>query len=104
VRAWDLQRRATEAALKAVEITEETARRELRAYVGTSRVYFRDFRRDRPISVVVEIQNFGQTPAYNYRTNLWLEVSPYPEAGPFNTDKVTVSDSTKVSCPATRAS
>jgi ABC-type multidrug transport system fused ATPase/permease subunit len=45
VQTWALQRRAAEAAIKAVKITEETAKRQLRAYVGTSRVYIRDFRR-----------------------------------------------------------
>jgi hypothetical protein len=110
--AWTLYytRRAADAAVAAVdkakstlEVTRDIGSRQLRAYVGTSRVYFRDFTPDRPISVVVEIQNFGQTPAYNYHTNLWLEVRPHPEAGTFHTKEIALTIGGETLMPGNRS-
>lgn len=57
--------KATKAANDAVEVARETAGRQLRAYVGINKVYFGRFNSNQPIEVIVEIQNFGATPAHN---------------------------------------
>lgn len=54
--------RAARAADAAVEITEDTARHQLRAYVYVEAAHVIDF--NRPFEVRVKIKNFGQTPAY----------------------------------------
>jgi len=51
-----------------------TAERELRAYVGTTKIYFLKFSPTAPISVHVEVQNFGRTPAHNYQTSIYLAI------------------------------
>ena len=71
-------RATANAAVAAIELAESTAERQLRAYVGPTRVYFRSFGPGVPASVVVEIKNFGQTPARNYEAALWIEMHPAP--------------------------
>jgi hypothetical protein len=57
--------KATKAAEDAVDVTRDTAGAQLRAYVGINKVYFGRFNSNQPIEVIVEIQNFGATPAYH---------------------------------------
>jgi hypothetical protein len=57
--------KATKAANDAVDVARDTAQSQLRAYVGINKVYFGRFNSHQPIEVIVEIQNFGVTPAYN---------------------------------------
>jgi hypothetical protein len=104
IKAAEDAERGVRATARAVEITEDTAKRQLRAYVGTSRVYFGDFNPARPISVIVEIQNFGQTPAYDYQPTLWLEVRPHPEVGAaFSTNEVALTDGTESLMPGNKS-
>jgi hypothetical protein len=50
---------------KLVKGAEDTARSQLRAYIGiNSAVLETELRQGRPMKVTVEIKNFGQTPAY----------------------------------------
>lgn len=82
IRSTRATERAANAARASVDLTRETAERQLRAYVGTSRIYFRSFTPEAPVSVAVEIRNFGATPVHDYRTDLWLEVHPHPVPWP----------------------
>lgn len=74
-------RQASEARA-AVALAGMTAERQLRAYVGISRIHLRHFSHVAPISVGIEIKNFGATPAHDYQTALWLEVQQYPVPWP----------------------
>jgi hypothetical protein len=68
----EANRKAVVAAETAVAVTRETSERQLRAYVGTRKIYFQEFSRGRPIAVAIEIENFGQTPAYEYDAVIYL--------------------------------
>jgi hypothetical protein len=71
VATWKLWR-STDALVRGAEVTAE---RQLRAYVGVRRIYF-DKSNPGSISVVVEINNFGQTPANYCSTNIFLKIGP----------------------------
>src|SRR3990172_5206160 len=50
-----------------IEISRNTAKTELRAYLQADSVYFITFRSNEEMVVGVRITNVGQTPAYNFR-------------------------------------
>jgi hypothetical protein len=73
--------KATKAANDAVDVARDTARSQLRAYVGINKVYFGRFNSNQPIEVIVEIQNFGATPAYNVDAIMRLSTAPPDGSG-----------------------
>lgn len=75
--------RAAKAADRAVEVTEDTARRQLRAYVMPSKTTLL-FREDRCLEVVLHIENAGQTPASDLIVLTRLLVTPTHETVDFS--------------------
>lgn len=68
---------SVDAAVLSYQVAATTAERQLRAYVGVQSIYFRTLN-DQTAAVVVEITNFGQTPAHNFDTSLRLLLRPHP--------------------------
>jgi len=68
---------AAVAAMRALRIARDTARRQLRAYVFPVYAHIRDVRASRP-NFVIDIKNFGQTPAYGLRMKTALQSGSYP--------------------------
>jgi hypothetical protein len=62
-------------------LLQDSAQRQLRAYVGVSRVRLNLQDKLLPVGLV-EIQNFGKTPAYKVRHWTGIGVQPYPPIGP----------------------
>jgi hypothetical protein len=54
---------------------KDTSERQLRAYIGVSKVHLNVTRPEMPVGMV-ELQNFGQTPAYKVRQ--WVGIAPQP--------------------------
>lgn len=73
--------KASDAATKAVEITRDTAERQLRAYVGVDSAIKVANREGPGFAVNVIIKNNGQTPAYDFTqwANVALEPMPLPK-------------------------
>jgi hypothetical protein len=69
---------ATRAARTSVEVTEKTANRELRAYVGAHANYIFRFDLEHPVEVRFAISNFGQTPALKIRSKGLVRVCTHP--------------------------
>jgi hypothetical protein len=68
---------AAVAAMRALRIARDTARLQLRAYVFPVYAHIRDVRASRP-NFVIDIKNFGQTPAYGLRMKTALQSGSYP--------------------------
>jgi hypothetical protein len=64
--------RAARAATKSVEVTEDTAKRQLRAYVGTISVPVEKLSVGAPPRICINIRNFGLTPAYKLQS--WIDI------------------------------
>lgn len=64
-------------AVRALRMARDTARRELRAYVFPIYAHIRDVRASRP-TFVIDVKNFGQTPAYGLRMNTALHSGSHP--------------------------
>jgi hypothetical protein len=62
------------ATMRLVSGADNTSKRQLRAYVGVTNVFFETFVAGE-ISVLVRIKNFGTTPANNCATNVFLTIS-----------------------------
>lgn len=60
---------------------KDTTVRQLRAYVGVSKIFLNLAVNTHPIANV-EIQNFGQTPAYEVRQTCRIDVNQYPPVTP----------------------
>jgi hypothetical protein len=71
--------RAAGAADKAVEVTSNTARRQLRAYIAAKECVI-NWENERTIRAVVTLINTGQTPAYQVKA--WLGIGDDPEGRP----------------------
>ncbi len=69
------------AANEAVDVTRDTAQRELRAYVGIEKIgkSHAEWRGQRLYRATVTLKNFGQTPAADVRINAGAETLPYPD-------------------------
>jgi hypothetical protein len=65
-----------------LRLTERTAESQLRAYVGANSLYFDPLSAERPVRVVIEIKNFGQTPARDFRAILLAVAREHPPIGP----------------------
>jgi len=82
-------RTATEAAVEAadaakdtVEVTSDIGRKQLRAYVGIAAIGISKLDQ-KPVVCDVMIQNFGQTPAYEFRVSAWIIVKEFPPTSKF---------------------
>lgn len=64
-------------AVRALRMARDTARRQLRAYVFPIYAHIRDVRASRP-TFVIDIKNFGQTPAYGLRVKTALQSGSHP--------------------------
>jgi hypothetical protein len=64
-------------AVRALRLARDTARRELRAYVFPIYAHIRDVRASRP-TFVIDVKNFGQTPAYGLRMKTALQSGSHP--------------------------
>jgi hypothetical protein len=73
-RAGIAAERAAKATEDAVELSRKTAQRQLRAYVGVQSIGFQPTQDAFKIRVKLVIKNFGQTPAFNYQTDIRLTV------------------------------
>lgn len=93
------------AAAKQVEIADDTARKQLRAYVGAAAVSYTYNRETSVFLASVEIKNFGQTPAINFRFLVGLDyvdfpIETHPDIGEFEgvTRTLFPTGTTKVDC------
>jgi hypothetical protein len=77
-RATDAAVKAAQAAEKAVEVTSDTARRELRAYVGVIEGYVENLVPGAIPRAVVLIKNSGQTPAYKVAATTTCAAGRFP--------------------------
>jgi hypothetical protein len=68
---------ALSVAVRALRLARDTAKRELRAYVFPIYAHIRDVRASRP-TFVIDVKNFGQTPAYGLRMNTALQSGSHP--------------------------
>jgi hypothetical protein len=73
-RAGIAAERAADATAASVELARQTAVRQLRAYVSVQSVGFVPSKDVSRIKVKFVIRNFGQTPAFNYQTDIRLTV------------------------------
>jgi hypothetical protein len=80
-----LARQANKHALSAVEtaeaanaISEDTAKRQLRAYIEVRAVYPRELEDGKPVPVCIELANCGQTPARNIAAMGQVFTGEYP--------------------------
>lgn len=82
---------ATEAMREANEIARDTTRRQLRAYILPARSNFT--LKDGIPSAVIDIENFGQTPALNVQSwvHFWVENFPLQKALPSPPDDFMMS-------------
>ena len=78
--------KSAEVAARTVRSIENTAARQLRAYVGTIGTGFNGPWNNLPFSVTVTIKNFGQTPAIDFDTAVYLRVLTNPLQGMFPPD------------------
>lgn len=69
---------ASEAATEANTILKETTDSQLRAYVGPESITYTYNAETGAFAVTSIIKNFGQTPAYKYRTLVGLNFIPFP--------------------------
>lgn len=72
--------RAATSAEEIVTVTRESAGHQLRAYVGpvTAQYALSVLPTGGKVDVLIELQNFGQTPAYQYRSAMGLARQAYP--------------------------
>jgi hypothetical protein len=70
--------RAAEVAEQTVKTMEDTAVRQLRAYVGLSTSEMSALSPGQPLAVELRIRNTGQTPAYNVSCYFRMQFAPYP--------------------------
>ncbi len=68
--------RATKAAVQSNEIARETAKGELRAYLGVEAHSIEPYVIDQGGKVIFRLQNYGQSPAVRSRTKISLAVGP----------------------------
>jgi hypothetical protein len=66
-----------------VRCAEETAQRQLRAYVFAIQGRVRDFAAGEPVKIVINAKNTGQTPAYEFHHSMSLAMAPDPPTEPF---------------------
>jgi hypothetical protein len=71
---------AADATRDAVKLAEDTAKRQLRAYVFVNKAEIRVISANQPLQVLIEIKNAGQTPAYRLRASLQAFVTAFPLA------------------------
>lgn len=64
-------------AMRALRLARDRTRRELRAYVFPIYAHIRDVRASRP-AFVIDVKNFGQTPAYGLRVKTALQSGSHP--------------------------
>jgi hypothetical protein len=69
---------AARSAQQSVAVAQDTARRELRAYVSGRPNFIVSFSNAIPARAHYEISNGGSTPAYNLRNAAGIDVFPYP--------------------------
>lgn len=74
--ALSIAERNANAAADQVRVSEETARRQLRAYVGIEKVYVENIVIGMVPSANLNLKNFGQTPAYEYDVFSFCMVGP----------------------------
>jgi hypothetical protein len=65
-----------------IDQMKETTVRELRAYIGVSKVYLSLEVPTLPRGII-EVENFGRTPAYKVRQWIRIEINPYPPTSVF---------------------
>lgn len=63
-----------------VQGADDTAKRQLRAYVTMSAEEVRNFNTTSPLTAIIRIKNSGRTPAYNVSNRTLLSVTKYPLA------------------------
>lgn len=71
-------RRATAAAIDAIDVNRESAQSQLRAYVSVERASIVKFNPDEPVEVRLHIKNTGQTPAFKMNQLVLLKADSYP--------------------------
>lgn len=74
IKATNAAIKSADLAEKAVAITQDTAKRELRAYVAVSRVKFTDMHTGVDAKIEVSIINAGATPARKVRSRVWTTI------------------------------
>ena len=75
---------ANKAAFKMIRVTEDTARRQLRAYVVIDKVEIRSFEVGKPLDIHISMKNCGQTPASDYRGWYTIDITPYILSGEYD--------------------
>lgn len=83
-----LSRDSTKAAISAVTHAEESAERELRAYVFVDEKTIEDFGLGKQPRIAIRFKNFGQTPAYQckvtyFKCQISAKEPDFPAAGKF---------------------
>ena len=71
---------AAKATRDSVKLAEDTAQRQLRAYVNVGKSQLDNFGFNQPPTITVELVNHGQTPAYKVRRKMRIFASAYPLA------------------------
>jgi hypothetical protein len=82
-RAVDAANRAVKAATRQAAISEDTEKRQLRAYIFVAAATMHDFVVPKKPFANVRVRNFGQTPAYDVTTDLGISLKSLAALGSF---------------------
>ena len=77
---------AAKASDKQARIADETAEKQLRAYITISETHICNIAEVFPPKAFFQVKNSGQTPAYNVRLFCQVMIRPFPYDGPFPVD------------------